>query len=225
MALELPPACSQCQLLRVCASASVGTACEAAQQRCALWLSSTRCASHAPSRLAPPHASPLLPRAEQSLCLCVWVLAQGVFCGDCLFMRYGENVEEVNANPSESEKLFSIPATSVALLGDNSECGTCVPPCCLLGAVVPHVAGCVQRACVQSDVPVPGPLPASTPPCLTAALPRLSITPADWVCPVCRDLCNCSFHRIKKGWAPTGTLYRAAMREGERLLLASVLSF
>lgn len=96
---------------------------------------------------------------------------------------------------------------------------------------MPHVAGCVQRACVQSDVPVPAPnehhdcsppLPASTPHCLTAALPRLPITPADWVCPVCRDLCNCSFHRIKKGWAPTGTLYRAAMREGERLLPASL---
>ncbi len=26
---------------------------------------------------------------------------QGVFCGDCLYMRYGENVEEVNANPGE----------------------------------------------------------------------------------------------------------------------------
>jgi hypothetical protein len=25
-------------------------------------------------------------------------MLQGVFCGDCLFMRYGENVKEANAN-------------------------------------------------------------------------------------------------------------------------------
>eukprot|EP00887_Chlorella_sp_A99_P006806 scaffold2.g6806.t1 len=60
---------------------------------------------------------------------------QGVFCGDCLFMRYGENVEEATANPN-------------------------------------------------------------------------------WVCPPCRDLCNCSFHRSRRGWAPTGTLYRRAAAEG-----------
>ncbi|KAL4423864.1 hypothetical protein ABPG75_001165 [Micractinium tetrahymenae] len=60
---------------------------------------------------------------------------QGVLCGDCLFMRYGENVDEVNANP-------------------------------------------------------------------------------DWLCPLCRDICNCSFHRSKRGWAPTGTLYRHAIAEG-----------
>ena len=62
---------------------------------------------------------------------------QGVFCGDCLFMRYGENLDEVMA---------------------------------------------------------PG---------------------QEWVCPVCRDLCNCSFHRIRKGWAPTGTLYRRAIAQGK----------
>lgn len=60
---------------------------------------------------------------------------QGVFCGDCLYMRYGENVDEVVANP-------------------------------------------------------------------------------DWKCPNCRDLCNCSFHRTRKGWAPTGTLYRRAIADG-----------
>ena len=59
--------------------------------------------------------------------------AQGVFCGDCLFMRYGENILELGA---------------------------------------------------------------------------------DWVCPPCRGMCNCSFHRISRGWAPTGTLYRRALAEG-----------
>ena len=34
-----------------------------------------------------------------------------------------------------------------------------------------------------------------------------------WVCPPCRGLCNCSFHRIRAGWAPTGTLYRRAIAE------------
>lgn len=60
---------------------------------------------------------------------------QGVFCGDCLYMRYGENIED--------------------------------------------------------------------------ALDDLS-----WICPNCRDICNCSFHRTRRGWAPTGTLYRRAVAEG-----------
>ncbi|KAJ0981757.1 hypothetical protein J5N97_010012 [Dioscorea zingiberensis] len=56
-------------------------------------------------------------------------LVQGQFCGDCLYMRYGENVLEVSKNP-------------------------------------------------------------------------------DWICPVCRGICNCSLCRKKKGWAPTGSLYK-----------------
>ncbi|MCO5568195.1 hypothetical protein L7F22_021891 [Adiantum nelumboides] len=58
---------------------------------------------------------------------------RGQFCGDCLFMRYGENVIEVNNNK-------------------------------------------------------------------------------EWVCPVCRGMCNCSFCRLKKGWAPTGSMYRLALK-------------
>ncbi|XP_076957547.1 uncharacterized protein LOC143633074 [Bidens hawaiensis] len=66
-------------------------------------------------------------------CKCTSV--QGQFCGDCLFMRYGENVIEANANP-------------------------------------------------------------------------------EWVCPVCRDICNCSRCRRNKGWEPTGNLYRKALHLG-----------
>ncbi|PKA54576.1 hypothetical protein AXF42_Ash000411 [Apostasia shenzhenica] len=62
-----------------------------------------------------------------SCCKCK--LVQGQFCGDCLYMRYGENVLDVEKNPS-------------------------------------------------------------------------------WVCPVCRGICNCSLCRIRKGWAPTGLLYK-----------------
>ena len=61
---------------------------------------------------------------------------RGQFCGDCLWMRYGENVDEANA------------------------------------------AG------------------------------------GTWRCPSCRDLCNCSFCRTRKGLPPTGTLYRRAVKEG-----------
>ena len=61
--------------------------------------------------------------------------ARGQFCGDCLFMRYGENVDEAT-------------------------------------------------------------------------------TDAAWRCPPCRDLCNCSFCRQRKGWPPTGSMYRRALREG-----------
>jgi len=53
---------------------------------------------------------------------------QGQFCGDCLFQRYGENLEEANENPN-------------------------------------------------------------------------------WKCPHCRGLCNCSFHRSRRGWAPTGSMF------------------
>ncbi|KAL1538933.1 hypothetical protein AAHA92_27618 [Salvia divinorum] len=56
-------------------------------------------------------------------------MIQGQFCGDCLYMRYGENVLEANANP-------------------------------------------------------------------------------DWICPVCRGICNCSLCRQAKGWPPTGILYK-----------------
>ncbi|GAQ86298.1 hypothetical protein KFL_002810060 [Klebsormidium nitens] len=59
----------------------------------------------------------------------------GQFCGDCLYMRYGENILEVNANP-------------------------------------------------------------------------------EWNCPSCRDLCNCSICRNRKGWGPTGQLYRTALDQG-----------
>lgn len=53
---------------------------------------------------------------------------QGQFCGDCLFQRYGENLDEANQNP-------------------------------------------------------------------------------DWKCPNCKGLCNCSFHRSRRGWAPTGAMF------------------
>ncbi|KAL5714887.1 hypothetical protein ACHQM5_016789 [Ranunculus cassubicifolius] len=53
----------------------------------------------------------------------------GQFCGDCLYMRYGEHVLEANKNP-------------------------------------------------------------------------------DWICPVCRGICNCSLCRQAKGWPATGQLYR-----------------
>ncbi|XP_042029427.1 cell division cycle-associated 7-like protein [Salvia splendens] len=59
----------------------------------------------------------------------------GQFCGDCLHMRYGENVREVNLNP-------------------------------------------------------------------------------DWVCPVCRGICNCSRCRRDKGWNPTGAVYKKAVKLG-----------
>ncbi|KAK4416251.1 Cell division cycle-associated 7-like protein [Sesamum alatum] len=60
---------------------------------------------------------------------CKCKLVQGQFCGDCLYMRYGENVLEANQNPN-------------------------------------------------------------------------------WICPVCRGICNCSLCRQAKGWPPTGSLYR-----------------
>ncbi|KAF7135745.1 hypothetical protein RHSIM_Rhsim08G0106600 [Rhododendron simsii] len=62
-------------------------------------------------------------------------MVQGQFCGDCLYMRYGEHVLEANQNP-------------------------------------------------------------------------------DWICPVCRGICNCSLCRQAKGWPPTGALYRKISQLG-----------
>ncbi|KAL0283072.1 UNVERIFIED_CONTAM: Cell division cycle-associated 7-like protein [Sesamum angustifolium] len=56
-------------------------------------------------------------------------MVTGQFCGDCLYMRYGENVLEVNEH-------------------------------------------------------------------------------RDWICPVCRGICNCSRCRREKGWQPTGAIYK-----------------
>lgn len=62
-------------------------------------------------------------------------MVQGQFCGDCLFMRYGEHVLEALENP-------------------------------------------------------------------------------EWVCPVCRGICNCSLCRNHKGWVPTGPIYRRIAKLG-----------
>ncbi|KAH0710752.1 hypothetical protein KY284_012179 [Solanum tuberosum] len=62
-------------------------------------------------------------------------LGQGQFCGDCLYMRYGENVTETNEN-------------------------------------------------------------------------------ANWICPVCRGICNCSRCRREKGYVATGAIYRKVLRLG-----------
>ncbi|CAN6363172.1 unnamed protein product [Urochloa humidicola] len=68
-----------------------------------------------------------------SCCKCQ--IVQGQFCGDCLYMRYGENVLEAMKNPN-------------------------------------------------------------------------------WICPVCRGICNCSICRTKKGWFPTGCAYKKAVGLG-----------
>ncbi|OMO56772.1 hypothetical protein CCACVL1_26283 [Corchorus capsularis] len=36
----------------------------------------------------------------------------------------------------------------------------------------------------------------------------------NWVCPVCRGICNCSLCRKAKGWAPTGYLYKKISQMG-----------
>ncbi|KAI3416593.1 zf-4CXXC_R1 domain-containing protein [Psidium guajava] len=62
-------------------------------------------------------------------------MVQGQFCGDCLYMRYGEHVVEARQNPN-------------------------------------------------------------------------------WLCPVCRGICNCSLCRQAKGWPPTGPLYKKVSKLG-----------
>ncbi|XWS54852.1 hypothetical protein CRYUN_Cryun10bG0125200 [Craigia yunnanensis] len=36
----------------------------------------------------------------------------------------------------------------------------------------------------------------------------------NWICPVCRGICNCSLCRRQKGWRPTGPVYRKVKRLG-----------
>ncbi|KAK2978385.1 hypothetical protein RJ640_016487 [Escallonia rubra] len=38
----------------------------------------------------------------------------------------------------------------------------------------------------------------------------------DWICPVCRGICNCSNCRRQKGWEPTGSIYRKVVNLGFR---------
>lgn len=64
-------------------------------------------------------------RTKCSCCMSI----SGQFCGDCLYMRYGENIIEVNEN-------------------------------------------------------------------------------LDWICPVCRGICNCNRCRRRNGWPPTGAIYK-----------------
>ncbi|GAB4847034.1 hypothetical protein Ancab_026046 [Ancistrocladus abbreviatus] len=66
---------------------------------------------------------------------CKCQMVQGQFCGDCLYMRYGEHVLEANQNPN-------------------------------------------------------------------------------WICPVCRGICNCSLCRQAKGWPPTGPFYTKIKKLG-----------
>ncbi len=51
----------------------------------------------------------------------------------------------------------------------------------------------------------------------TQCLPSHISPTADWVCPCCRDLCNCSTHRKKKKWEATGQLHRSVKARGEAL--------
>lgn len=37
---------------------------------------------------------------------------------------------------------------------------------------------------------------------------------ANWICPACRGICNCSRCRREKGYAPTGAIYRKVLRLG-----------
>ncbi|KAL6583488.1 hypothetical protein OROMI_005566 [Orobanche minor] len=37
---------------------------------------------------------------------------------------------------------------------------------------------------------------------------------SDWVCPVCREICNCSRCRRDKGWMPTGAIYNRVAKLG-----------
>ncbi|RVW57629.1 hypothetical protein CK203_095990 [Vitis vinifera] len=38
----------------------------------------------------------------------------------------------------------------------------------------------------------------------------------NWICPVCRGICNCSLCRTAKGWPPTGPLYKKITKLGFR---------
>lgn len=90
----------------------------------------------------------------------------GIFCGDCLFMRYGENAREANAAREAARARREARRAAAAAEGASVE----------------------EGAAEDSDL--------------------------GWVCPPCRGLCNCSFHRARRGWAPTGSLYRYALAEG-----------
>ena len=107
----------------------------------------------------------------------------GIFCGDCLFMRYGENVAEANAareaaRARREERRRRSGRSGVAAAG----------------AAAAAAAGAAEGEDDQEE--------------------EEEDLDHGWVCPPCRGLCNCSFHRARRGWAPTGSLYRYALAEG-----------
>lgn len=53
--------------------------------------------------------------------------------------------------------------------------------------------------------------------------PKKVLLDPNWSCYVCRDICNCSFCRAKKGKRPTGILYPAAQRNGFKSVHALLL--
>lgn len=99
----------------------------------------------------------------------------GIFCGDCLFMRYGENVREANAAREAARARRAARAAAAAGAGAGASSS----------------GGGSENGNENEQQQDFG-----------------------WACPPCRGLCNCSFHRARRGWAPTGSLYRHALAEG-----------
>ena len=105
----------------------------------------------------------------------------GIYCGDCLFMRYGENVREANEAREAARERREAAARerreAAAKAGAASGSSR---------------SGSTEGENEDDD----------------------GAGDHGWVCPPCRGLCNCSFHRARRGWAPTGSLYRYALAEG-----------
>ena len=115
-------------------------------------------------------------------------LLRGGFCGDCLFMRYGEHVGQVRARNEQAEAGGGGGGGGAAAAAPS----TAPPPA---AAEEGEEEGAAVRA-------------AEAPP--TTSTP--TFTP--WACPPCRGVCNCSFHRSAAGLPPTGSLYRGALAAG-----------
>lgn len=77
---------------------------------------------------------------------------------------------------------------------------------------VPPDAYCRCRCCCLQRCAYPPPVTHILTP--TVAAPTLAA--AEWVCPCCRDLCNCSRHRKLRKWEATGMLHHRVKARGER---------
>lgn len=130
---------------------------------------------------------------------------QGMFCGDCLWQRYGENLDEA--------RCFVKTRWIRPLCTPSVRCPRS-PRRALLAPWTPRRAFRRRTRQAPADGSVRPP-PAA--PRVSMIRPCQANANPEWRCPVCRNICNCSAEgclRWRRGWGATGRLWPKCLDEG-----------